>query len=84
MSKTGNAFRLLFSGPTCDTNIYLNFRSEMHVPSVSVRFGVILEAYCHGNPTHMKLLSKQVKALDRMKFINEHVKDKDIKVKSLQ
>ena len=51
----------------------------MHVPSVSVRFGLILEAYCHGNPSHMKILTKQVQALERLKNINIHLKDKQYK-----
>lgn len=38
----------------------LPFRSEMHVPSISLRFGLILEAYCRGNSHHMKALMKQV------------------------
>lgn len=36
-------------------------RSEIHVPSVSLRFILILEAYCRGNIWHIKLLSRQVK-----------------------
>lgn len=35
-------------------------RSEMHVPAVSLRFGLILEAYCRGSTHHMKVLMKQV------------------------
>lgn len=35
-------------------------RSEIHVASVSLRFGLILEAYCRGNIHHIKLLTKQV------------------------
>ena len=41
-------------------NNILYFRSEMHVASVSLRFGLILEAYCRGNIHHIKLLNKQV------------------------
>ena len=37
-------------------------RSEVHIPAVSVQFGVILEAYCRGSVGHMKALSKQVSA----------------------
>ncbi|OWK05787.1 PIK3CB, partial [Cervus elaphus hippelaphus] len=33
-------------------------RSEVHIPAVSVQFGVILEAYCGGSVGHMKALSK--------------------------
>ncbi len=32
----------------------------MHVPEVSVRFGLLLEAYCRGCVAHMASLSKQV------------------------
>lgn len=35
--------------------------SEMHVPSVALRFGLILEAYCRGSTHHMKVLMKQVR-----------------------
>lgn len=33
----------------------------MHVPSVALRFGLILEAYCRGSTHHMKVLMKQVR-----------------------
>jgi len=39
------------------------YRSEMHIPSVSVRFGLILEAYCRGNMEHLAPLTKQVEAV---------------------
>lgn len=35
--------------------------SEMHVPSVALRFGLIMEAYCRGSTHHMKVLMKQVR-----------------------
>jgi len=35
----------------------------MHVSSVSVRFGLILEAYCRGNMEHLSPLTKQVEAI---------------------
>lgn len=35
-------------------------RSEVHIPAVSVQFGLILEAYCRGSVAHMKVLAKQV------------------------
>lgn len=37
-----------------------HWRSEIHVASVSLRFGLILEAYCRGNIHHIRLLTKQV------------------------
>ena len=36
-------------------------RAEMENPEVSVRFGLMLEAYCRGAPTHMKSLQRQVR-----------------------
>lgn len=56
------------------------FRSEMKVKSVSVRFGLILEAYCRGSPEHMKILTRQIGFLDKLKTTNEMIrkrKDKD-------
>ena len=35
-------------------------RAEMENPEVSVRFGLMLEAYCRGAPSHMKSLQHQV------------------------
>ena len=32
----------------------------MHLPAVSVRFGLLLEAYCRGCGSYMKELSNQV------------------------
>lgn len=43
-----------------DRGICVYCRSEIHVASVSLRFGLILEAYCRGNIQHIKLLTKQV------------------------
>lgn len=39
--------------------VYL-LRAEMENPEVSVRFGLMLEAYCRGAPSHMKSLQRQV------------------------
>uniref|UniRef100_A0A8C9AL15 phosphatidylinositol-4,5-bisphosphate 3-kinase n=1 Tax=Prolemur simus TaxID=1328070 RepID=A0A8C9AL15_PROSS len=48
--------------------------SEMHVPSVALRFGLILEAYCRGSTHHMKVLMKQGEALSKLKALNDFVK----------
>lgn len=45
-----------------DWRICVYCRSEIHVASVSLRFSLILEAYCRGNIWHIKLLIKQVKS----------------------
>ena len=38
-------------------------RAEMENPEVSVRFGLMLEAYCRGAASHMKSLQRQVSML---------------------
>ncbi|EHB16649.1 Phosphatidylinositol-4,5-bisphosphate 3-kinase catalytic subunit delta isoform [Heterocephalus glaber] len=48
--------------------------SEMHVPSVALRFGLIMEAYCRGSTHHMKVLMKQGEALNKLKALNDFVK----------
>jgi phosphatidylinositol-4,5-bisphosphate 3-kinase len=50
--------------------LFWHLRSEVHIPAVSVQFGVILEAYCRGSVEHMKVLSKQVEALNKLKTLN--------------
>ncbi len=56
-------------------------RSEMQVASVSVRFGLILEAYCRGSQEHMRLLFRQLECLDKLKLTSDEMirskKDKD-------
>ena len=52
----------------------------MHVASVSVRFGLILEAYCRGSKEHMKSLSKQVECLNKLQLTSKllrKLRDKD-------
>lgn len=48
-------------------------RSEMHVASVSVRFGLILEAYCRGSQEHMRTLERQLQLLEKLKTTSEQV-----------
>ncbi|XP_063292710.1 phosphatidylinositol 4,5-bisphosphate 3-kinase catalytic subunit delta isoform isoform X1 [Pelobates fuscus] len=54
--------------------LFWHLRSEMHVPAVSVRFGLILEAYCRGSNYHMKVLMKQGEALTKLKGLNDFVR----------
>lgn len=37
------------------------YRSEIHMPAVSVQFSLILEAYCRGSIPHIEVLKKQVR-----------------------
>ncbi|XP_061832963.1 phosphatidylinositol 4,5-bisphosphate 3-kinase catalytic subunit delta isoform isoform X2 [Nerophis lumbriciformis] len=54
--------------------LFWHLRSEIHVASVSLRFGLILEAYCRGNIHHIKLLTKQNEAQGKMKVLSEIIK----------
>ncbi|PWA31029.1 hypothetical protein CCH79_00010662 [Gambusia affinis] len=54
--------------------LFWHLKSEIHVASVSLRFGLILEAYCRGNIHHIKLLSRQNEALGKMKALSDIVK----------
>uniref|UniRef100_A0A674K4B0 Phosphatidylinositol 4,5-bisphosphate 3-kinase catalytic subunit delta isoform n=1 Tax=Terrapene triunguis TaxID=2587831 RepID=A0A674K4B0_9SAUR len=54
--------------------LFWHLRSEMHVPAVALRFGLILEAYCRGSNYHMKVLMKQGEALNKMKALNDFIK----------
>lgn len=56
----------------------------MKVGAVSVRFGLILEAYCRGSQQHMISLSKQVTCLDKLKSISKQVKMKKDRKAALQ
>ncbi|XP_051906883.1 phosphatidylinositol 4,5-bisphosphate 3-kinase catalytic subunit delta isoform isoform X1 [Hippocampus zosterae] len=60
--------------------LFWHLRSEIHVPSVSLRFGLILEAYCRGNIHHIKLLTKQNEAQGKMKLLSDFIKSGSQKV----
>lgn len=45
----------------------------MHVPSVSLRFSLILEAYFRGNNTLLAELFKEVEALHSFRALYDHV-----------
>uniref|UniRef100_A0A8C4QZD6 phosphatidylinositol 3-kinase n=1 Tax=Eptatretus burgeri TaxID=7764 RepID=A0A8C4QZD6_EPTBU len=51
----------------------------MHDPTVSLQFGLILEAYCRGSVAHVRLLIKQCDALAKLKTINAIVKTSSTK-----
>ncbi|XP_036147909.1 phosphatidylinositol 4,5-bisphosphate 3-kinase catalytic subunit beta isoform [Monomorium pharaonis] len=64
--------------------LFWHLRSEMKVGSVSVRFGLILEAYCRGSEQHMLSLSKQLTFLEKVKTASEHAKQKKDRKAALQ
>eukprot|EP00731_Ephydatia_muelleri_P037245 Em0427g2a len=53
--------------------LFWHLRSEMHLPVVSVRFGLLLEAYCRGCGSYLRDLSCQLGALNRMKDLSDHM-----------
>ncbi|XP_077656974.1 phosphatidylinositol 4,5-bisphosphate 3-kinase catalytic subunit delta isoform isoform X7 [Urocitellus parryii] len=75
-----NALELLdFSFPDCHVGSFAirslqKLTSEMHVPSVALRFGLIMEAYFRGSTHHMKVLMKQAEALSKLKALSDFVK----------
>ncbi|XP_077283888.1 phosphatidylinositol 3-kinase 92E [Arctopsyche grandis] len=60
--------------------LFWHLRSEMQVPSVSIRFGLILEAYCRGCEDHLDSLTRQTGSLGILINASEVVRDRrDIK-----
>eukprot|EP00731_Ephydatia_muelleri_P014562 Em0008g282a len=62
-------------------------RSEIESPEVTLRFGLMLEAYLRGSVNHMVELQKQMEAMAKMKNISEllhskHYRDRDKKDKA--
>ncbi|CAH0701993.1 unnamed protein product [Spodoptera exigua] len=69
-----------FKNMTIGHYLFWHLRSEMHVASVSVRFGLLLEAYCRGCQDHINSLSRQITCLDKLKWASQCVrKKKEIK-----
>ncbi|KAG7306900.1 hypothetical protein JYU34_007008 [Plutella xylostella] len=56
--------------------LFWHLRSEMHVASVSVRFGLVLEAYCRGCQEHLSGLMRQITCLDKLKWASQCVRKK--------
>lgn len=56
----------------------------MTVPCVSIRFGLILEAYCRGSQKHMDILSKQLDYLNKMKETSELIRQRKDRDKARQ
>ncbi|KAG6442170.1 hypothetical protein O3G_MSEX002201 [Manduca sexta] len=56
--------------------LFWHLRSEIRVPSVSVRFGLMLEAYCRGSQEHIKNLKRQINCLEKLKSASECIRKK--------
>ncbi|KAK3090339.1 hypothetical protein FSP39_011033 [Pinctada imbricata] len=45
---------------------FWHLKSEMHQTNIRTRFGLVLEAFCRGCGSYLKMLTKQVEALDKL------------------
>uniref|UniRef100_A0A182N1I0 phosphatidylinositol 3-kinase n=1 Tax=Anopheles dirus TaxID=7168 RepID=A0A182N1I0_9DIPT len=54
--------------------LFWHLRSELSVPSMQVRFGLILEAYLLGSPEHVSVLLKQMQCLRHLQGCSDNVK----------
>ncbi|XP_060527773.1 phosphatidylinositol 4,5-bisphosphate 3-kinase catalytic subunit delta isoform [Cylas formicarius] len=62
--------------------LFWHLRSEMQVAAVSVRFGLILEAYCRGSQEHMIELQRQLQSIDKLKTCSDMVRERKDKEKA--
>lgn len=63
---------------------FWHLKAEMNNPSISLRFGILLEAYCRGIGGHLKDLNRQVEALEKLTKLTDALKvkrDEPLKVK---
>ncbi len=51
--------------------LFWHLRSELDSPEVTMRFGLILEAYLRGSPNHIAELQRQVDSMAKMRNISE-------------
>ncbi|XP_076805492.1 phosphatidylinositol 4,5-bisphosphate 3-kinase catalytic subunit beta isoform-like isoform X1 [Clavelina lepadiformis] len=63
--------------------LFWHLKAEINTEP-NVRLSLILEAYLYGNIHHMKELHKQHEALNKMKTLNERVKDSKFSQKDLK
>jgi phosphatidylinositol-4,5-bisphosphate 3-kinase catalytic subunit alpha/beta/delta len=54
--------------------LFWHLRSELSVPSVQVRFSLILEAYLRSSKEHISILMRQMICLDKLRNGSEQVK----------
>ncbi|XP_063531233.1 phosphatidylinositol 4,5-bisphosphate 3-kinase catalytic subunit delta isoform [Cydia strobilella] len=66
-----------FNNMTIGHFLFWHLRSEMHVSSVSIRFGLVLEAYCRGSQDHVDTLLRQISCLDKLKWLNNMVRKRN-------
>ena len=59
---------------------FYNFmiRSELHNPTVTVRYGLLIESYLKANPEHMHVLYKQFDGLNKLNGLSQLMKAEKI------
>ena len=53
--------------------LFWHLRAEMHLPELSVRYGILLEAYCRGAGAYTQQLDLQIRALKKMKQLSDNL-----------
>ena len=55
---------------------FWHLRSELQSQSLTVRFGLLLEAFCRGLGPYLVELNKQVEALDKLTTLTDSMKER--------
>lgn len=63
--------------------LFFPLRSEMQGKAVSVRFGLILEAYLSGSVDHVSVLTQQADTIGKLKSVTTLVKNQVIVIANL-
>ncbi|KAI6655886.1 Phosphatidylinositol 4,5-bisphosphate 3-kinase catalytic subunit alpha isoform-like [Oopsacas minuta] len=53
--------------------LFWHLRAEMHLPELSVRYGILLESYCRGAGAYTQQLDLQIRALKKMKQLTDNL-----------
>jgi len=54
--------------------LFWHLRAEMHLPEVSVKYGLLLEAYCRGSLSHLRNLSKQLDSMSKLRATTDFLR----------
>lgn len=54
---------------------FWHLKSEIHNTSIQLRFGLVLEAFCRGCGSNLKMLLRQVEALDKLTKLTNMIKN---------
>ncbi|GAA28095.2 phosphatidylinositol-4 5-bisphosphate 3-kinase [Clonorchis sinensis] len=68
-------FRALRNPLQIGLQFFWLLRSEIHLPDMRLKFGLLLEAFCRGSGPLLTFLARQVTALKRLETISARVKE---------